>query len=148
MMCRMPRKTRGVALKSKAKVLAGLVAGKPITKIAAETGLSHDTVSQYVSRMPEVRSMLLQLKERNAKKIDQLYTMMLDSLGTDIKDKDPDVRFRARQEVIRLASLGETTKDGAPSEVAGEIDLQAALAVWIRSRKPKVIEAEVEVSIG
>ncbi len=132
----------------KRKVIAATIAGKSSAQIAAELGVAQPTVEHYRSRDQEVRSLLLRLKERNESKIDQLYTMMLDSLGGDIQHADPDVRFRARQEVLRLAALGETQKDGTPDAVAGEIDVERALGLWmIETRKAKVITATAEVSL-
>ena len=144
----MPRHADAKSKIVKRKIVAGTVAGKTARQIADETGLTQQTVSTYRKRMPEVRSLLLRLKERHEAKIDQLYSMMLDSLGGDITDKDPDVRFRARQEVIRLAALGETKQDGSPDEVAGEMDLERALHIFVmEKKKTKVIDASVEVSV-
>lgn len=144
----MPKPPAAQAAKRKRQIAAGVVAGKSAKQISQETGLTPQSVGQYVARDPEVGSLLMRLKTRHGDKIDQLYTMMLDGIGSDMGHADPDVRFRARQECVRLAALGETKPDGSPDEVAGDMDLEHALFVVMAGRKKaKVIEAAAEVSL-
>jgi transcriptional regulator with XRE-family HTH domain len=145
----MPRRSDAKSKSTKQKIVKGTIQGLTAREIAEEAGVTQQTVSTYRNREPEVRSMLLRLKEKYAEKLDKLYLKMLDSLDLDLGDSCPDVRFRARQEVIRLTALGETKQDGTPDEVVGDMDVERALFLFVHSKKKKanVIDASVEVSV-
>jgi predicted transcriptional regulator len=120
------------------------VAGAGQAEIAQQLGTTQQNVARYLQHDPEVRSLLLRLKQRHEPRLDKLYQLSLDSLEADLGHSDADVRFRARQEVIRLVSLGEQRPDGSPDAVAGEIDLEQALFVFMQSKKKKTIDVGAE----
>jgi len=88
------------------KIAAGKVSGKPHGRIAAETGLAVTTIDHQVSE-PRTVTLILRLKDRDARLLERMWKKMLDTLERDLKSKDNSVCAIARGQFLRLLPLGD-----------------------------------------
>jgi hypothetical protein len=88
------------------KIAAGKVAGRPHRRIAAEAGLAVTTVDHQVGD-PRTVTLILGLKNRDARRLERMWKKMLDTLERDLKSKDVGVCAMARGQFLRLLPLGD-----------------------------------------
>jgi transposase len=93
-----------------AVIAAGKATGKTHKQIASEAGVSESTVDHRVRR-PETLALIARLEAKHEAALDAGYGEMVAELRKDLAHKDPEVRTRARDQLLRI--LAASAKAGA-----------------------------------
>jgi DNA-binding MarR family transcriptional regulator len=113
----------GIAARRK-RIAKGVVAGRAVKDIAAEMGLSRETVSRTLNH-PETQNYLSRLLSKSDDRLEKLVDKSLTAIDLGLMaDKDDKAdhasRMRAVAETARILALragkqeGETSSNGAP----------------------------------
>ncbi len=90
------------------QVIAALVAGKSITAAAREAGVHRSTIYQWRREHPEFQLVLDQARSHHQAAlfdfVQDLANQALEAVETALTSDEPELRLRAAQIILRVAS--------------------------------------------
>lgn len=119
-----------VTEKQRAKIAAGRLAGKTAKTIAAETGLSKQTIDKQAVD-PRTGALIMKLKARDGDLLDEGWKLGLKSILSDLKSKKPVQRRGARRDLLRFLTAGDPAVSKiVPEEPGGKYTLTELLTMY------------------